>query len=524
MRIETDFLVIGSGIAGLMYAIKVSEYGKVLLVTKAKIDETNTEYAQGGIAAVTYDPDSFEKHVNDTLSGGDGLCNESVVRTVISKGPQMIKELIKLGTSFDKKKNGNYHLAKEGGHSEPRILHYKDGTGHEIQRALTKQVEENENIRILENHFAVDLITQHHLGEIVLRDETDIECYGAYVLNLNTGKIETCLSKVTFLATGGIGYIYHTTTNPIIATGDGIAMAYRAKAQIKDMEFVQFHPTALFNPKDRPSFLITEAMRGFGGILKTKAGEAFMHKYDKRKELAPRDIVARAIDTELKISGNEHVFLDCTHLNSEELISHFPNIYKKCRSIGIDITIDKIPVVPAAHYLCGGIKVNKKGKTSIKNLYAAGEVTSTGAHGANRLASNSLLEAVVFAYQASKSSVKRFKKTEINMHIPDWDSSGTAHPEEMVLITQEFKELQQIMSNYVGIVRSNIRLNRALARLEIIYKETEQLYERSKVSLEICRLRNAINVAYLIIKMAKKRKESRGLHYNIDYPNKANLL
>ncbi len=524
MRIETDFLVIGSGLAGLMYAIKVSEYGKVVLITKAKIDETNTEYAQGGIAAVTYNPDSFEKHVNDTVSAGDGLCDENIVRTVISKGPEMIEELIRLGTTFDKKNDGNYDLAKEGGHSEPRILHYKDETGHEIQRALTKQVENNKNIKVLENHFAVDIITQHHLGETVLRDETDIECYGAYVLNIDTEKIETYLSKVTFVATGGIGYIYHTTTNPIIATGDGIAMAYRAKAQIKDMEFVQFHPTALFNPKDRPSFLITEAMRGFGGILKSKKGEAFMHKYDKRKELAPRDIVARAIDSELKISGDEYVYLDCSHLNSMELISHFPNIYKKCRSIGIDITTDKIPVVPAAHYLCGGIKVNKKGKTSIKNLFAAGEVTSTGTHGANRLASNSLLEAIVFAFQASKSSVKRLKRTEINKLVPDWDSSGTTHPEEMVLITQEFKELQQIMTNYVGIVRSNIRLNRALARLEIIYKETEKLYERSKVTLKICRLRNAINVAYLIIKMAKKRKESRGLHYNIDYPNKANLL
>ena len=524
MKKKTDFLVIGSGLAGLMYAIKVAEYGKVILITKAKITDTNTDYAQGGIAAVTYDSDSYEKHIQDTLIAGDGLCNKSVVEMVVKEGAKDVKELIKLGVVFDKKNDTDYDLAKEGGHSEHRILHHKDNTGHEIQRALTEQVKNNKNIEVLENHFAVDLITQHHLGETVLRDETKVECYGAYVLNTDTQKVETILSKITFVGTGGIGNIYHTTTNPIIATGDGIAMVYRAKGLIKNMEFVQFHPTALYNRQERPSFLITEAMRGFGAKLKRKNGTEFMQRYDSRLELAPRDIVARAIDSEMKITGDEHVCLDCTHLDRESLIKHFPNIHKKCLSIGIDISRDMIPVVPAAHYLCGGISVNKKAKTSIKNLYAAGETTATGLHGANRLASNSLLEAIVYAKKAAKSSVKRVSNVGINENIPEWDDAGTTHTEEMILITQEFKELQQIMTNYVGIVRSNIRLQRALNRLKIIYRETEILYDKSKVTVEISRLRNAINVAYLTIKMAQERKESRGLHYNIDFPKKAKLL
>ena len=524
MRRETDFLVIGSGLAGLMYALKVAKHGKVILITKTKIEETNTEYAQGGIASYRTNPDSLEKHVKDTLIAGDGLCNEKVVRNILSDGPARVEELINYGASFDKKINGEYDLAKEGGHSEHRILHHKDRTGHEIQRVLTEFVKKDKNITILENHFAVDLITQHHLGHAVLRAETNIKCYGVYAFNIETHRVETFLSKITFIGTGGVGNIYKTTTNPPIATGDGVAMVYRAKGEIRDMEFIQFHPTALYNEKERPSFLITEAMRGFGAKLKTKKGKEFMQKYDKRKELAPRDIVARAIDNEIKTSGESHVLLDCTHLDSEKLIAHFPNIYKKCLSIGIDFTKDMIPVVPAAHYMCGGVKVNSKAKTSIKNLYAAGEVTATGLHGANRLASNSLLEAVVYAHKAAKASAKRLKKSKIKKNVPDWDDSGTSHPEEMILITQSFAELQQIMTNYVGIVRSNIRLNRALTRLEIIYKETEALYDRSKVSIKICRLRNAINVAYLIIKMAKKRKESRGLHYTIDYPNKAKLI
>ena len=342
-------------------------------------------------------------------------------------------------------------------------------------------------------------------------------------MNMKKNNIEKILARITFVATGGIGNIYQVTTNPAIATGDGIAMAYRAKAIIENMEFVQFHPTSLYNQGERPSFLITEAMRGFGAILKTKKGETFMHKYDKRKSLAPRDIVARSIDNEMKMSGADYLYLDVTHTNKDKLKKHFPNIYEKCLKEGIDITKDMIPIVPAAHYVCGGIKVDENGKTSIKNLYAGGECASTGLHGANRLASNSLLEAVVFADSSAISSIKYFSEIKFNDNIPDWNDEGTTLPEEMILITQEFKELQQIMTNYVGIVRSNLRLQRALKRLEIIYKETETLYEHSKLSRKICELRNAINVGYLIIKMAKGRRKSLGLHYNIDYPKKKKI-
>ena len=521
---NSDFLVIGSGLAGLMYALKVSEFGTVNIVTKSKIDNTNTSYAQGGIATVQKVNDSYENHIQDTLIAGDGICNEKVVRTVVEEGPEMIKELIELGAEFDKKADGSFDLGKEGGHSENRIFHHKDNTGFEIQRALTEQVLQNKNITVFENYYAVDLITQHHLGYTVIRNKSAIECYGAYVLNPETDKTERFLSKITYLATGGLGNIYDITTNPKVATGDGIAMAYRAKALITDMEFVQFHPTALYNKNERPSFLITEALRGFGAILRNKQGEAFMIKYDERKDLAPRDIVARAIDTEMKISGDEFVHLDATYLDAEKLKSHFPNIYKKCLTLEIDITKNYIPVAPAAHYLVGGVKVDEEAKTSVKHLYAAGECSSTGLHGANRLASNSLLEALVYADKAAESSSKIVKDSHINEDIPIWQDEGMTHPEEMILITQEFKELQQIMTYYVGIVRSNLRLNRALNRLEIIYRETQKLYDRSKVSREICELRNAVNIAYLIIKMAKARKESRGLHFTVDYPEKGKVL
>ncbi len=521
---KSDFLVIGSGLAGLMFALKVSKLGTVTVVTKSKIDNTNTSFAQGGIATVQKVNDSYEKHIQDTLIAGDGICDEDVVRTVVTEGPEMIKELIELGARFDKNPDGTYDLGKEGGHSDNRIFHHKDNTGFEIQRALTEQVRKNKNITVYENYYAVDLITQHHLGYTVILNKSDIECYGAYVLNPETEKVERFLSKITYLATGGLGNIYDITTNPQIATGDGIAMAYRAKALITDMEFVQFHPTALYNKNERPSFLITEALRGFGAILRNKQGEAFMGKYDERKDLAPRDIVARAIDTEMKISGDEFVYLDATHLDAEKLKSHFPNIYEKCLTLDIDITKNYIPVAPAAHYLVGGIKVDKNAKTSINRLYAAGECSSTGLHGANRLASNSLLEALVYADKAAESSAKCFNNFEINEDIPVWHDEGMTHLEEMILITQEFKELQQIMTYYVGIVRSDLRLNRALNRLEIIYKETKNLYDRSKVSREICELRNAVNIAYLIIKMAKNRKESRGLHYTVDYPEKGKIL
>lgn len=520
MRRFADFLVIGSGMAGLSYALKVAAHGKVIVLTKSGPDESNTRYAQGGIAVKTSEPDGFEKHVADTLDCGDGLCKEDVVRMVISKSSEQVEELINWGTRFDKNARGDYDLAKEGGHSENRILHARDETGLEIQRALIEQARQHPNIEVLDHYFAIDLITQHHLGRKVSRKDSDLECYGVYALDISSGTIFTFLSKVTLVATGGIGNIYQTTTNPVLATGDGIAMVYRAKGAIENMEFVQFHPTSLYNPKERPSFLITEALRGFGAVLRTADGADFMQKYDSRGSLAPRDIVARAIDNELKISGQDYVYLDATHLETQAVREHFPNIYDKCLSLGIDMTKDYIPVVPAAHYLCGGIKVNKKAKTSIKRLYAAGECTSTGLHGANRLASNSLLEAVVFAEQAARHTLRHFRKYEFNLNVPDWNDSGTTHNEEMILITQEFKELQSIMTNYVGIVRSNLRLKRALDRLEIIYRETEDLFDKSRVTTGICELRNAINVAYLVIKMARKRKESRGLHYTLDYPEK----
>jgi L-aspartate oxidase len=513
-----DYLVIGSGIAGLTYALKAAEHGSVMLISKADIEETNTRYAQGGIAAVTYEPDSVEKHIEDTLICGDGLCNADVVRMVAAEGPAQINQLIQWGVKFDKISTGQYDLAREGGHSEHRILHHKDNTGKEIQRALTSRVKNHKNIRIFERYFAVEIITQHHLGEKVTRYKTDTECYGAYVLDLKTQKVDTFLAKSTIMATGGVGNIYHTTTNPIVATGDGIAMVYRAKGQVENMEFIQFHPSSLYHPGERPSFLITEAMRGFGAILKTADGKEFMHKYDKRESLAPRDIVARAIDNEMKISGDEFVYLDVTFKDAADIKSHFPNIYQKCLSIGIDITKEMIPVVPAAHYLCGGIKVDMNGESSIKNLYAIGECSSTGLHGANRLASNSLLEAVVYADRAAKDTVAKSKKNKINGKIPAWDYEGTTHNEEMVLITQSYKEMQQVMSNYVGIVRSNLRLERALTRLGILYEETEELYKKSILTQNLCELRNMINVGYLIIKNAQNMRESRGLHYSLDYP------
>lgn len=513
-----DFLVIGSGLAGLSFALKVANHGKVAILTKTDMEETNTAYAQGGIAAVTYEPDNYEKHIRDTLVAGDGLCNEEVVRTVVREAPEQISELVHWGTEFDKESDGKFELAREGGHSEHRILHYKDETGGEIQRKLTEQVRSHANIDIYEHYFAVDIITQHHLGKLVKRRFDNIECYGVYALDIRKDRVFTFLSKVTLIATGGMGNLYSTTTNPVIATGDGVAMVYRAKGTVEHMEFVQFHPTSLYNPNERPSFLITEAMRGHGGILKTIDGEEFMDKYDSRGSLAPRDIVARAIDNEMKIRGDDFVYLDCTHLDATDLKSHFPNIHDKCLSLGIDISRDMIPVVPAAHYQCGGIKVDLNGCTWINRLYAAGEASSTGLHGANRLASNSLLEAIVFSDRAAKHALQHIKSYSLHENIPAWNDSGVKHPEEMVLITQNYREMQQIFSVYVGIVRSNLRLKRALDRLEIIYKETEELYRKSTLSVKLCELRNLINVGYLIIKMAMHREESRGLHYNIDYP------
>jgi L-aspartate oxidase len=522
-RKKVDFLVIGSGMAGLSFALKVAGKGKVCIISKTKLDETNTSYAQGGISSVTYAPDNFEKHVEDTMTAGAGLCDPKVVRRVVEEAPKQIEELIRWGVRFDKDDKGHFDLHREGGHSENRILHHKDQTGYEIQRGLVQAVREHPDIEVLEDHFAVEVITQHHLGELVHRWRRDIQCYGAYVLNRRTNSVETILSKVTLMASGGVGSVYQTTTNPVIATGDGIAMVYRAKGIVDNMEFIQFHPTSLYNPKDRPSFLITEAMRGFGGILKRRDGKKFMHKYDERESLAPRDIVARAIDNELKTTGDDYVYLDVTHKPAEEIKTQYPAIYEKCLSLGVDITKDYIPVVPAAHFSCGGIKVDENACTSIERLYAAGECSCTGLHGANRLASNSLLEGIVYADAAAKDAIKKVEDYTFCRDIPEWNDEGTSHPEEMVLFTQSQKEIEQIMSYYVGIVRSNLRLKRALDRLEILYHETEDLYQRSTVSQRLCELRNSIQVGYLIIKMARQRKESRGLHYNSDYPDMIKL-
>lgn len=521
MVYKYDFLVIGSGIAGMSFALKVADKYKVAILCKTTLDETNTSLAQGGISSVTdLQLDDYEKHIQDTLIAGSGVCDLKAVEKVVKNAPEQIKQLINWGVEFDKKNDGTFDLHKEGGHSEFRILHHKDTTGYEIQQRLKQRVQEHSNIDIFEHFFAIDIITQHHLGEIVTRQTPNIECYGVYALNQQTRSISTFLGRITMMATGGIGNVYLTSTNPVVATGDGIAMVHRARGIIKDMEFVQFHPTALFYPKIRPSFLITEALRGYGAELRTLKGQKFMLKYDERGSLAPRDIVARAIDTEMKQSGSDHVFLDVTHKNAEETKKHFPNIYDKCLSLGIDITKDYIPVAPAAHYLCGGIAVNLNGESSIQRLYAAGECSCTGLHGANRLASNSLIEAIVYADAAAKDALTKVDNITYNDKVPLWNDEGTSLPEEMVLITQSVKEVEQIMSSYVGIVRSNLRLQRAMARLEILFRETESLFDRSVVSREICELRNRISVAYLIIKQAMARKESRGLHYTIDYPDK----
>src|SRR5579871_1531922 len=526
--IQTDFLVVGSGIAGLSYALKVSQHHpdkKVLVITKTQADETNTKYAQGGIAGVTdLENDSFDKHIQDTLIAGDGLCNPKTVEIVVTEGPERIQEIIDWGTRFDKDAEGDYKLGKEGGHSEFRILHHKDVTGREIERALLETVSKKKNIEVIKHCFIVDIITQHHLGYLVTKSTPDIECYGVYALDQHTNKIVKILSRITLLATGGNGQAYRTTTNPKIATGDGVAMVYRAKGRIENMEFIQFHPTALFEPGVSPSFLITEAVRGDGGILRNKNGEAFMEKYDARKDLAPRDIVARAIDNEMKRAGTEHVYLDCRHMGKEKFVEHFPNIYEKCKSIGIDVMKDLIPIAPAAHYSCGGIKADEWGRTSIKFLYACGECASTGLHGANRLASNSLLEALVFSHRCYLDSVQKINEVPFKENIPDWNEQGTTQPKEMILMTQSVKELQLLMSDYVGIVRTNMRLQRALKRLDLLHEEIETLYEATSVSPQLCEARNLITVGYLIVKEAQFRKESRGLHYNTDYPEKSELL
>lgn len=526
---QTDYLVIGSGIAGLTFALKVAQDRpdkKITVMTKTFSDETNTKYAQGGVAAVwDEDQDDYDKHIEDTLVAGDGLCNREIVEIVVKEGPTRVQEIIDWGARFDKEPGGDYALGKEGGHSESRILHYKDVTGKEIERALLEAVRRKPNIEILNHCFVIDLITQHHLGYLVMKSTPDIECYGVYALNLETNRIEKILSGMTLLATGGNGQVYRTTTNPAIATGDGVAMVYRAKGRIENMEFIQFHPTALYEPNVKgQSFLITEAVRGDGGILRNHKREAFMERYDERKDLAPRDIVARAIDSEMKINGTEHVWLDCRHMGEDKFIHHFPNIYEKCKSIGIDVMKDFIPVSPAAHYSCGGIKTDAMARTTIRNLYATGECASTGLHGANRLASNSLLEAMVFSHRAYLEAVRMADSIRVRDDIPDWNAGGTSAPKEMILITQSLKELQLLMTDYVGIVRTDVRLQRASRRLDLLYEETEALYQKTEVSPQLCELRNMITVSYLVVKGAQFRRESRGLHFNTDYPYKGRLV
>jgi len=490
----------------MSYALKVARAhkGKVCMICKTSLDEANTSFAQGGVASVTnLEVDNFDKHIQDTMIAGDYISDYNAVKQVVTMAPKQIEELVQWGVNFDKQQDGKFDLHREGGHSEFRILHHADDTGAEIQRGLMEAVRNCPDIDIKENHFAVEIITQHHLGARVTRRTPYINCYGAYVLNPETQKVDTYLSKVTVMCTGGCGAVYQTTTNPVIATGDGEAMVYRAKGTVADMEFVQFHPTALYHPGEtHPAFLITEAMRGYGGILRLPNGESFMEKYDERLSLAPRDIVARAIDKEMKIHGLDHVCLDVTHKNPEETKRHFPNIYAKCLSIGIDITKDYIPVRPAAHYMCGGIKVDLNGCSSINRLYALGECSCTGLHGGNRLASNSLIEAVVYAETAAKHSLEHVDEYDFNEKVPAWNDEGTLTNEEKVLITQSVKEVGECMSNYVGIVRSDLRLKRAWDRLDLLYEETENLFKRVKVSKELCELRNMINVGYLITRMA----------------------
>ena len=520
--IKTDYLVIGSGIAGLTYALRVAHHSKeskVTIVTKAQKSESNTKYAQGGIATVhNTDIDSFEQHIQDTLIAGDGLCNEEVVRMVVEEGPARLQELIDWGVQFDENNVGNFDLGKEGGHSQNRILHHKDITGFEIERALLVMISKTPNIEVLEEHYAIDFITEHHVKKQKTERKSDITCFGAYVLDKKTKEVSTIVSRITLVASGGSGQAYTTTTNPLIATGDGIGMAYRAKAEIEDVEFIQFHPTALYQlPQESPAFLISEAVRGFGARLRTVKGEFFMRKYDEREELASRDIVARAIDTELKASGDDYVFLDCTHLDYKKFKKHFPNILEKCKSLGIDVRKKWIPVVTAAHYICGGIKVDRNGQSSIKNLYACGECTSTGLHGANRLASNSLLEALVYSQKSYLNSVATINSIEINAEVPEWDAANTSQNKENILITHGRSSVQKIMSDYVGIVRSNRRLKSAEKRLSFIYEETEELYKESIISVELCELRNLITTAFLICEFSMKRKENKGGFFNKDF-------
>jgi len=527
MEIRSDFLVLGSGVAGLTFALKVADYGTVALVTKKGIMDSNTSQAQGGVASVFGQLDSFDLHIQDTLAAGDGLCNPEVVEMVVKNGPDRILELINLGVNFNLSRKSAedepaLDLGREGGHSRKRIVHAQDMTGQEIERVLVEHVRRNNRITVYENHIAIDLITlstRIKRGAVITTHEE--VCHGAYVQDRNTQEVKTFCAKITMLATGGAGKVYLYTSNPDIATGDGIAMAYRAGAMVANLEFVQFHPTCLYHPEAK-NFLISEAVRGEGAYLVDAAGRRFMEKYDPQKELACRDVVARAIDTELKKTGKDSVFLDISHKDAEFIKTRFPNLYEKCLSFGIDMTREPIPVVPAAHYMCGGVATDTWGRTDIKQLYAIGETACTGLHGANRLASNSLAEALVYAHRAALQAVEDLKQiSETSLpELSPWDDSGTTDSDELIMVAHNWDEIRRFMWNYVGIVRSNKRLERAKHRIESIQSEIRDYYWDFRIFSDLIELRNIATVAELIIKCARKRKESRGLHYNIEYPNR----